>query len=94
MGTMAAFDASTGRLLGLIFGTGRGCASSLPTREVVVTEWLFLLSSWAAAVVPPRVRERVPAVRAEQSTVRTVVEIAAAVERRRMEPPVVSSRIP
>ena len=94
MGTMAAFDVSTGRLLGLIFGTGRGCASSLPVREVVVTEWLFLLSSWAAAVVPPRVRERVPAVRAEQAAVRTVVEIAAAVERRRMEPPVVSSRIP
>ena len=55
---------------------------------------VFLLSSWAAAVVPPRVRERVPAVRAEQAAERTVVEIAAAVERRRMEPPVVSSRIP
>ena len=94
MGTMAAFDVSTGRLLDLIFGTGRGWASSLPTREVVVTEWLFLLSSWAAAVVPPRVREVVPAVRAEQAAERTVVEIAAAVERRRMEPPVVSSRIP
>lgn len=55
---------------------------------------MVFVSSWAAAVVPPRVRERVPAVRAEQAAVRTVVEIAAAVERRRMEPPVVSSRIP
>lgn len=69
---------ATSRVLDLIFGMAEACPLAYPQkRRVVVTENLRR-TLLATAVVPPSVREVVPAVRVEQPAVRTVPEIATA----------------